>query len=346
MFAAMFAILRYLFFPFSLVYALVMAMRNCCYNWGWFKSTSFNKPVICVGNLAVGGSGKTPTVEYLVRLLATRRIAILSRGYGRKTTGFILADDTATASSIGDEPLQYYHKFPNVTVAVCEDRVAGINKLIGTHDVVLLDDAYQHRAVKAGFNILLFDYDRITKPQWFLPTGSLREPFLGYRRAQQILITKCPALSPLEKGLIVAKFKHRKDSVSFAKIAYGSLVHLFSKQTRCLEDNTAVFLLTGIANAKPLATHLKNNLVKHYNYPDHYQFKLADITTLVADFKASATINKIVVTTEKDGQRLLSGDLRDLLLNLPIYYQPIQVQLDAGDKETFDQKILAYVAKA
>ena len=185
--------LRLLLLPFNVVYALVVYVRNLFFDWGIFQSTSFDMPIICVGNLAVGGSGKTPTTEYVVRLLSEYKVAILSRGYGRKTKGFVLADDAATAETIGDEPLQYYRKFKNVTVAVCEDRVKGIQKLKDEHEVILLDDAYQHRKVKAGFNVLLFEFSKITRFQMLMPAGNLREPFSGVKRAQAVLITKSPS---------------------------------------------------------------------------------------------------------------------------------------------------------
>ncbi|RZL44221.1 MAG: tetraacyldisaccharide 4'-kinase, partial [Pedobacter sp.] len=172
--------LRFLLFPFSILYGLIILIRNKMYDWNLLKSHQFDLPVICVGNLVLGGAGKTPTTEYLVKLLDGYKIAILSRGYGRKTKGYLLADELATAETIGDEPLQYFQKFKHVTVAVCEDRVYGIKQLEAKHDVILLDDAYQHRAVKAGFNLLLFDYASTRKFQLMLPAGNLREPWSNY----------------------------------------------------------------------------------------------------------------------------------------------------------------------
>lgn len=186
--------LRWLLFPFSLLYGLVVVIRNWCYNAGILKSREFDLPVIAVGNLDVGGAGKSPMTEYLIRLLkGNYKLATLSRGYGRKTKGFQVADAHAQASGIGDEPAQFKNKFPNVTIAVAEKRVEGIEQLQSSHDLIILDDAYQHRAVKPGFSILLFDYNRIREPRLLLPAGNLREPFAGRKRADIIVISKCPA---------------------------------------------------------------------------------------------------------------------------------------------------------
>ena len=226
--------LRLFLFPFAIIYGFIILLRNKLYDWGIFKSTKFDLPVICIGNLVVGGAGKTPTTEYLVRLLADDKVAILSRGYGRKTKGFLLADENATAETIGDEPMQYYQKFKNVTVAVCEDRVLGINKLKDTHDVILLDDAYQHRAVKAGFNLLLFDYASVQKSQFLLPMGNLREPWRNYDRAEAVLVTKAPLpLNMVDQIKVRKRIDTRIDQrISFSNISYGQLVNLNSKEIK------------------------------------------------------------------------------------------------------------------
>ena len=170
---------RLLLLPFSVLYGIVVILRNKLYDWGFFKSTRFDIPIICVGNLVVGGSGKSPVTEYLVHLLSDYKIAVLSRGYGRDTKGFLYADQTSTAKSIGDEPLQFYHKFPQVTVAVCEDRVKGIAQLKEAHDLIILDDAFQHRRLNPGFSILLFEFQKLLEGQFLLPAGNMREPFWG-----------------------------------------------------------------------------------------------------------------------------------------------------------------------
>ncbi|MGF1924988.1 MAG: tetraacyldisaccharide 4'-kinase [Bacteroidia bacterium] len=339
-------ILRYLLFPISIIYGLVTALRNKFYDWGIFKSITFDLPVICIGNLVVGGAGKTPTTEYLVKLLSNYKVAILSRGYGRKTTGFIRADKDSTAQTIGDEPMQYFQKFDSVTVAVCEDRVKGINQLKDTHDVILLDDAYQHRAVKAGFNLLLFEFDKLLKWQFLLPTGNLRESFSGYKRANAVLVTKSP--TPVN---IVDQINIRKkidltleQRISFSSIKYGKLVHLLTSEPGPEIAAQTVFLLTGIADPKPLVAYLRQftQTIVPFEFPDHYQFTNSDINKLVKAFADHPAKEKIIVTTEKDSKRLL----KDLLLNLPIFYLPIEVELAVKDKYTFDKNILDYVARA
>lgn len=340
--------LRLLLFPFSIVYGLIILIRNKFYDWGIFKSTVFDLPVICIGNLVVGGSGKTPLTEYLVRLLQGNKIAILSRGYGRKTKGFILADDLATAETIGDEPMQYYQKFKNITVAVCEDRVKGINELKASHDIILLDDAYQHRAVKPGFSILLFEYEKLKHWQFLLPAGNLREQFANYDRANAVLITKTPLpLNMMDQIAVRRKIDTRIDQrVSFSGIKYGELVHLITKEVKVAIEDETIFLLTGIANPKPLAAHLAqfSSTIQSFEYPDHYKFSRENINDLIKAFNNHPAKKKIIITTEKDSQRLLANNLKDLLLNLPIYFMPIEIELAPKDKFTFDKNILDYVA--
>jgi tetraacyldisaccharide 4'-kinase len=342
--------LRLLLLPFNLVYALVVYLRNKFYDWGILKSTSFEIPIICVGNLAVGGSGKTPTTEYLVRLLSEYKIAILSRGYGRKTTGFILAGPNATAETIGDEPLQYYHKFKNVTVAVCEDRVKGVNELKAQHDLILLDDAFQHRRVKAGFNVLLFEFAKLQTRQWLMPAGNLREPFSGIRRAEAVLVTKSPAqiTSTIREKMLTKLRLQTNQQLAFSHINYQKLKHLYAEEETVFEKDQHLFLLTGIANPTPLVQYLEGKQlnVHPFEYPDHHRFTEKEIAQLVRAYQQHPAIKKIIVTTEKDGQRLLTNNLRDLLLNLPVYYLPIAIEINAEDKAVFDQKILDYVASA
>ena len=348
--AYMIGILRYFLFPLSIIYGFITFLRNKLYDWGIFKATKFDLPIICVGNLAIGGAGKTPTTEYLVRLLAGYKIAILSRGYGRKTKGFLLADENATSQSIGDEPMQYYHKFKHITVAVCEDRVYGINKLKEEHDVILLDDAYQHRAVKAGFNLLLFEFDKLLKWQFLLPMGNLRESFSNYHRANAVLVTKSP--NPVN---IVDQIDIRKkidltieQRISFSSIKYGQLINLFTEETTDEIKGKIIFLLTGIANPKPLLKHLNEfsaNIIQ-FEYPDHHDYSVEDLKALIVAFNEHPTKEKIIITTEKDSKRLLGDNLKDLLLDLPIFYLPIEIELASKDKFTFDKNILDYVANA
>ena len=343
--------LRLILFPLSLLYGLIIIVRNWCYDLGIFKSVQFDLPVICVGNLAVGGSGKTPVTEYLVNLLSGKRIAILSRGYGRNTQGFLLADETSTASSIGDEPMQYYRKFPQVTVAVCEDRVKGIRLLEKDHDLIILDDAFQHRRVKAGLYILLFEYASMFRMQWMLPTGNLREPFFGYRRADAILITKAPSMIRSErKNQILNKFADAyKPRVHFAVINYAAYKPVFassSHRAAALSRDTKVFLLTGIANPLPLVQHLEGHFqrVSEHRFPDHHRFSATEISGLVEAFKNDSTGDKCIITTEKDAQRLIDANIKELLVDLPVFYLPIAVQMQAADQDRFNNQIIEYVS--
>jgi tetraacyldisaccharide 4'-kinase len=341
--------LRLLLLPFSLIYGMVTLVRNKFYDWGLFRSVNFNLPVICVGNLVVGGSGKTPVTEYLVQLLDDYKIAILSRGYGRKTEGFILADGGATAETIGDEPMQFYRKFPNVTVAVCEDRVKGIELLKEHHDLIILDDAFQHRRVRAGFNILLFEYQKLLRPQFLLPAGNLRELFFGYQRAESLLITKIPVHLNIEgKKKVLKKFK-KGNIPAFSEIKYAALMPVFgdvSRENVALVKNMKVFLLTGIANPEPMISYLSGfeMNIDHHHYADHHQFSSPEIQRLVRAFEREKDKEKIIITTEKDAQRLSDIRIKELLLNLPVFYLPIRIEIQKEDKVTFDQNILNYVS--
>lgn len=341
--------LRFLLLPFSLIYGVAIVIRKKLYDWGVIRSVKFDLPVICVGNLAVGGSGKTPTTEYLVRLLADYKIAILSRGYGRKTKGFILADDIATAETIGDEPLQYHQKFENITVAVCEDRVAGIEKLKENHDLIILDDAFQHRAVKAGFNILLFEFQKLGTLQFLLPAGNLRDVFSSRKSADVLLVTKSPVplLHVAQQASVNELQPNRNQPVLHSYLKYGLLQHLYKGESRILGSikDYEVFLLTGIANPEPLVNELEkySKTIKHLEFPDHYVFKEVDIKKLKSTFEAGIKKDRIIITTEKDSKRLRATGFEDLLVNLPVYYLPIEVDLFEEDKINFDELILNYV---
>ncbi|PJJ84576.1 tetraacyldisaccharide 4'-kinase [Mucilaginibacter auburnensis] len=340
--------LRLLLFPFSLIYGLVVLMRNWCYDAGLLESRSFNLPVISVGNLEIGGAGKSPMTEYLIRLLKDDyKLSTLSRGYGRKTKGFLIANDQADATLIGDEPAQFKHKFPKITVAVCEKRVTGIEHLKADHNLVILDDAYQHRAVKPGLSILLFDYHQITHPQFLLPAGNLREPLSGRWRADVMVISKCPVdIDEQAQQSIAEKLSPLPyQSLFFSTIKYLPSQNMAGHISKVIIDaDTTIFLLTGIANPNPLVLHIKKTTshVIHHNYPDHHSFSLKNITKLANDFNACATQKKLIITTEKDAQRLANDELRPLIDKLPILVQPIGISF-LQDQQAFDQIILNYV---
>jgi len=344
--------LRWLLLPFSLLYGLAVIIRNFCYDAGLFKSVKFTKPVISIGNLDVGGAGKSPMTEYLIRLLKDRhKLATLSRGYGRQTKGYLTATATATATDVGDEPAQFKHKFPDITVAVCEKRVEGIQKLLPDHDIILLDDAYQHRAVQPGLSILLFDYNRLAEPRLLLPAGNLREPFSGRWRAQIIVVTKCPAiLTDEEKSDAAQRIEPLPyQKVFYSHIAYQHLTTLSGEITHwCVDIDMTVFLLTGIANPKPLVQHLSGytSTIIHHNYPDHHPFTPKNIAKLAAEFSACKAQKKLVVTTEKDAQRLEQSWLNGALPggdNLPVFVLPIKVEFLGDSGPDFDQLITDYV---
>jgi len=364
--------LRWLLIPFSLLYGLVVIIRNWLYDAGFFKSEKFDNPVIAIGNLDIGGAGKSPMTEYLVRLLKNDyKVATLSRGYGRKTRGFLKAapaikkqelreenknsplttHHSLLANQIGDEPAQFKHKFPDITVAVCEKRVEGIKQLLPEHDLIILDDAYQHRAVSAGLYILLFDYNRLNEPHLLLPAGNLREPFSGRWRAQVIIITKCPAqLSISQKESAWQKIEPLPyQQLFFTSIAYQPLAGLGGQPAGLVKDkDTTVFLLTGIANAKPLLHYLNalTTHIIHHNYPDHHPFTLKNIAKLAAEFKACKTEKKLIVTTEKDAQRLEDSWFRSSLPDteiLPVFVIPIKVEFLDESGLQFNQLITNYV---
>jgi tetraacyldisaccharide 4'-kinase len=379
--------LRWLLFPFSLLYGLVVVFRNWCYDAGIYKSYSAQVPVISVGNLDVGGAGKSPMTEYLIRLFKDdHKLATLSRGYGRETKGYVVvklkvksqklkvenSDSPIThniqptthithntspathhttltiAQQIGDEPAQFAQKFPDITVAVCEARVEGIKRLQGEHDLIILDDAYQHRAVKPGFSILLFDYNRVNEPHLLLPAGNMREPFSGRRRADVIIITKCPEiLSADEQAAIVKRIKpFDRQQVFFTSIAYQSLQDMDGKSADVsISDDTTVFLLTGIANANPLVQHLEKSTshIIHHNYPDHHRFSLKNISKLAGEFSACTSKNKLIITTEKDAQRLVEHELLPLVKQLPVLVMPIGVNFINGTQQQFNKLVINYV---
>lgn len=334
--------LRLLLFPFGFLYGIITAVRNWLFDLGIKKTYIIPVKSICVGNLSVGGTGKTPHVAYLASLLKQENnVQILSRGYGRKTRGFILLDEKATSQTVGDEPLFYHKNFPDVTVAVCESRKDGIEKLleIEKESVILLDDAFQHRAVKAGLNIILTDYSQPYYNDLMLPAGNLREWTFGKKRADIVIVTKSPEnLDESAKEKIRKKLKFEEESIFFSKIKYGALVPFQKEQTTFKN----VLLVTGIANPFPLEKHLK----KHFNvellkFPDHHEFTLDDIQKIHKKFGTFASENKAIVTTEKDFMRLNDSAIIDEITQKPWFYQAITVEIDR--ENDFKSAIKDYV---
>jgi tetraacyldisaccharide 4'-kinase len=328
---------RKIFFPFVPVYYAATCVRNKLYDVGIKKAVSFDFPVICVGNLSVGGTGKTPMIEYLIELLKDEyHIATLSRGYKRKTRGFQLATENDSAETIGDEPFQFYSKFKNsIQVAVDVDRVHGIETLQSIKNppgVILLDDAFQHRKVKAGLNILLTTYDNVYTKDYMLPAGNLREPDCGAKRAHIIVVTKCPLdLIESEKHKIIKDLNTEKhQSVFFSSIKYLDILKS-SDASMGIEDIKEFTLVTGIANSQPLVDYLKRKNLKfeHLNFKDHYEFTKQDISEL--------NKKKLIVTTEKDYMRLKENTS----LKEKLFYLPIQLTID--NSTNFDSLIKNYV---
>ncbi len=340
---------RILLFPFSVLYALLIWIRNRCYDKNIISSSSFNLPVICVGNLVAGGTGKSPMVEFLIRKLKDRFvIAVLSRGYKRKTSGYALAGETSTALDIGDEPMQFYSKFPNVAVAVGEQRIFAIPQLL--HDcpatkAIILDDAFQHRSVKAGLNILLTDYNNLFTRDWYLPTGDLRDDKRSYRRAQIIIVTKCPEdISPLQKDETTHEIRPLPGQhVFFSSIRYGKPYHLISKNETAINNKTEVLLVTGIANTRPLKKYLQDHSKTYYqsSYNDHHIFSIDDLEEIIKRFNSIPAKNKIILTTEKDAVRLIKFEQE--IAALPFYVMPIEPGFLFGDEQPFTDLIVTFI---
>ena len=332
---------RILLLPFSLVYWLVIGIRNFLYNKRILRSTSFGLPLICIGNLSVGGTGKSPMVEYLVRQLKNDyKIATLSRGYKRKTRGYALAGEHSTALDIGDEPMQFHLKFPDIPVAVGEERILAIPQLL--HDrpgiqVIILDDAFQHRAIKAGLNILLTEYDNLFTRDFYLPTGDLRDLKNSYKRADLLIVTKCkPDLSEKESDAIrreINPLPHQQ--VFFTSIQYGTMYHIFSRQNGSIDNETEVLLVSGIANPKPLKQLLEDHSGSYslMQYPDHHIFMIDDLRDIRKRFENMDAPSKLILTTEKDAVRLVKFNQE--IADLPMYIIPIRHHFLFGEESRF-----------
>ncbi|WP_299159858.1 tetraacyldisaccharide 4'-kinase [uncultured Tenacibaculum sp.] len=307
-------LLRFLLFPFAILYDIITSIRNWFFDVGILKSTSFKVPVIAVGNLSVGGTGKSPQIEYLIRLLKNDfRVATLSRGYKRKTKGFQVVNSKHIATDVGDEPLQFFKKFgEEITVSVDADRTNGIQQLLKeskSPQIVLLDDAYQHRKVKASTYVLLTKYNDLFVDDFILPTGNLRESKRGASRAGAIIVTKCPkSISEIEQQKIKKKIKLRKNQqLFFTRISYDeNLKGGVSKFAISDLKSIEVLLVTGIANPTSLLSYLSEEKInyKHLKYPDHYDFTENDILKIENEFEKLNSTKKIILTTEKDYMRL------------------------------------------
>jgi tetraacyldisaccharide 4'-kinase len=340
---------RILLLPFAFIYGAIVSIRNWMYNKNIYRSATFGLPLICIGNLSVGGTGKSPMVELLIKQLRNHfKVAVLSRGYKRKTKGYALASDSTTAIDIGDEPMQFYRKFPQIPIAVGEERIEAIPQLL--HDrpeteVVILDDAFQHRAIKAGLNILLTDCNNLFTRDFYLPTGDLRDARSSYKRAQVIVVTKCPAsLSGEEKTAIKREIEPLIfQKIFFTTISYGTPYHIVSKEITHIDEDTDILLITGIANPRPLKKYLEERIHTYYmmHYSDHHIFTLDDWKDIQKRFKGIEAGKKIIVTTEKDAMRLMKYEQE--LKNMPFYVIPIEHQFLFDEEQEFTDIVIKFI---
>jgi tetraacyldisaccharide 4'-kinase len=333
-------LIRKLLFPFSILYWLITSLRNFCFDNGILKSYSFEIPTIAVGNLSVGGTGKSPQIEYLIRLLSSKyKIATLSRGYKRKSEGFVLANENSNAETLGDEPFQFYKKFPEIQVAVDANRKNGIEELLQSKtkpEIILLDDAYQHRKVKADFYILLTTYNDLFVDDYLLPSGNLRESRIGAKRASIIVVTKCPKdLSELKMNQIKEKLSIvANQKLFFSFIDYDDFVYSNSDKIAVAEiKQKEKILLAGIAKPKPFFEFLNSGNDLVLEFPDHHDFSESEII----EIKTKAQ-DKLIITTEKDFMRLHGKLPENQLFYLPIKSNFIK------NKNDFDTTILDFVA--
>lgn len=348
-------LLQILLSPISLTYGIIIFIRNKFFDWKIIPHTSFNTPTILVGNLSVGGSGKTPLTEYLIRLLSNTKLTTLSRGYKRKTSGFILASKTSTSSDIGDEPLQLYKKFDSINVTVCEDRVLGVKEILNSKpntETILLDDAFQHRRIKAGLSILITDFNNLFTNDFLMPSGRLREWRNGYSRADIIIISKTPVKTDASTLNKITKEINPKayQKLYFSHIKYSELTHFENSKKQVIpiaNKETSILLITGIANPSPLLEHLTNEyeFIEHLKFSDHHNFSKTDIEKIKKHYIEINSDNKIIITTEKDIMRLSLPEILNDIQDIPIYYIPIKIDfLSNEDKKSFDKQILDYVS--
>lgn len=343
--------------PFSWIYAIGVGVRNAFFDGGVLRSVKFEIPVLSVGNITVGGTGKTPHVAYLCELLSAHsyRVAVLSRGYGRKTKGFLWVSTDSRASEVGDEPCMLKQHYPSIVVAVDEDRVHGVQTLLSSldkPDIILLDDAFQHRYVSPRYAVLLVDYHRPLYKDTYLPAGRMRESFSGRHRAQMVILTKTPSdITLLEVEQERKRYRLNDSTVFMAtSMAYGLLKPVFPEAAaipRTLRPEgafslpEAVLMVTAIANPEPLYTYLQKCIskIETLSFPDHHAFSHKDVDRLVQTFESMPSNNKCMITTEKDAVRWRDVEMPDALKS-QLYYLPIHVVFPLQDENVFEQNII------
>jgi tetraacyldisaccharide 4'-kinase len=343
---------RVLLLPFAVIYGWIVSIRNTLYAKQYLKSVQFNVPMICVGNLSLGGTGKSPMVEYLLSILSDDyNVATLSRGYKRKTQGYALANATTSALEIGDEPMQFHIKYPNVSVSVGERRIEAIPQLIQdvpNLELIILDDAFQHREIKADYNILLTEYDNLYCDDFFIPTGDLRDERKSAKRANIIIVTKCPAhLTELDREEIIEKLNPEPTQhLFFTSIAYDTPYHIYNPTDQwILTMRDEVLLVCGIANPLPLKNYLHENTHTYYqlSYSDHHIFSIEDLNEIKEKFNQINSKSKLILTTEKDAVRLVK--YTEELHDIPLYVLPIKPHFLFGEQAKFDELVINNVAQ-
>lgn len=336
-------------YPFAILYDVVTLVRNRLYDLSLKPSASFDVPVVSIGNLAVGGTGKTPMVEHLIRLLGPERhVATLSRGYKRKSKGFRIANEKDSALTIGDEPFQFYNKFKDkVVVAVGEERALAISNILQEFpdtNVIVLDDAFQHRRVKPQFQILLTVYDNPFYKDFLLPAGRLRESKIGAKRADVVVVTKCPETLQVDEMMEIEKQIHHycAKPVFFSTIHYGELISLSGPASPLPPKE--VILVTGLANAAHLKRFIEKNysLRYHFEFDDHHEYTESDLTAIVSKAKS---LNANIVTTEKDAMKLMTPSFKQFLTEAGWFYLPIEIQFVKSGRD-FDEMVLNAVTNA
>jgi tetraacyldisaccharide 4'-kinase len=340
---------RIVLIPLALLYGMLVWVRNKLFDKKILKSATFGIPIINVGNIAVGGTGKSPMVLYLLHLLQPHfEVATLSRGYKRKTKGYVLANAESTAIEIGDEPMLFHQQFPDVAVAVGEERLVAIPQLLQDKpntQVVVLDDAFQHRWVQAGLNILLTEYQNLYINDFFLPTGDLRDSKQSAKRADIIIVTKClPTLSEAERRKITEQLQPQThQTVYFTCLQYGTPYHITTKQERTITADDEVLVVCGIANPKPLQQYVQQHAHTYYfqSFKDHHIFSIDDVEQIQKKLAELEAPKKYILTTQKDAVRL--EKFADVLQNIPMYVLPVQHEFMFGTANAFEQQISTFI---
>ena len=341
--------MRYLLFPFSLIYASITSVRNLVFDYGIFKSKNYNIPIICIGNLSVGGSGKTPHTQYLINLLKHNyKVAILSRGYGRNNSNLQYVEVNSNPNQVGDEPLLIKRNHPDCLVIVEKNRNKGVQQILKDFprtDVIILDDGFQHRWIKAGFNILITPYFSPYYKDYLMPFGNLRESKKEAKRAQAIIVSNTPEQShPTEKIEMLAKFNLLSSQTAyFSQIKYNKWECINMSNKLPDERTYSITLVTGIANTQPFVNELKKtgHSINHLEYPDHYQYTTKDIDNILAKYNADRSTKKLILTTEKDASKL--REFKSQFGTENVYVAPIKVVLEQNEK--FEKQILDYVER-